>query len=114
MTARTADILDLAADLIEPPGAWTQRTAARTKGGTPVHFDDPLAVCWCPSFAISKVVGGPDSDAAIVARAALRKHLPGRGNITVWNDHEGRQQPEVVAMLREAAKAERAAEGGVR
>jgi hypothetical protein len=112
VSARTADILDLAADLIEPPGAWTQGAFARAADGASVVSTDPLAVCWCASGAISKVTGSISSEAVFVVREALRKHLP--DFIARWNDDPARTQPEVVAMLREAAKAERAAEGGVR
>jgi hypothetical protein len=109
VTARTADILDLAADLIEPPGAWT-RGGTRVAGGRTTWSEDPRAVSWCAISAISRVAGGWATDAAGQARACLRRVVGVEAELGVWNDDPARTQPEVVAMLREAAKAEREGE----
>ncbi|MFA6031846.1 MAG: hypothetical protein WC889_02965, partial [Myxococcota bacterium] len=55
-----ADVLERAADLIEPEGAWTQGESARDANGKPLkQGSDHNAVCWCVLGAIGKVAGHP-------------------------------------------------------
>jgi len=106
-----ADVLERAADLIEPEGAWTRGAAARDGSYDPTSFDNREAICWCMMGAISKVAGGvrPMSDIAGQARDQLRKAIDTPW-ITDFNDNEDRTQPEVVAALRRAATLARAGE----
>ena len=100
---RVSDVLDRAADLIKPEGAWTQGCFARNASGVPTGltgFRGP-AVCWCLLGATDKATG---DDAALSQEADdfLRRYLvvPDLGD---WNDNSRRTQAEVVAKLREAA-----------
>lgn len=97
MTNSIADVLDKAADLIEPEGAWL--------GGT------CTAGCYCAWSAILAVTGKKGSDAdATVPGVLLFAKLVGASNshgIWRWNDAPERTQAEVVAKLREAAQLAR-------
>lgn len=109
-----ADILDRAADLIEPEGRWMQRHAGRDAKGRIVDPDRiDAAVCFCAVGAIWKAVGGmTDANKRFVidecfppVHRAIRRE---RG-IGTWNDHPKRTQAQVVAKLREAAALARKA-----
>lgn len=97
-----ADVLERAADLIEPPKAWQQRSFGASG-------------CYCLYGAIFTVArnGGPSGnreqervgqDAFDVVKSQL-----GGFNPILWNDVPGRRQSEVVKLLREAAKKAREA-----
>jgi hypothetical protein len=95
-----ADVLDRAADLIEPEGAWSNDDVARTATGEETHASDPEATCWCALGAIWRT-----ADRAGVNRYAADKplfNLLGK-SIGEFNDAPERTQAEVVAKLREAA-----------
>lgn len=102
----TADILDQAADLIEPEGAWTQGWFARDRHGHKVPTWSPDAVCWCAIGAILRAANLPS-----VAGAARSHIFSLVGPIPDFNDAPERTQAEVVAKLREAAALAR--QGGV-
>lgn len=113
--ASVADILDRAADLIEPEGAWTQGALARDEAGLEaLDPEDPDACCWCVAGAIQHVAGGGWPDSVFdLYHAARRSVLVAVGmdendRIAIWNDARHRTQAEVVAALRQAAAAERA------
>jgi hypothetical protein len=42
-------------NLLDNKDKWTQGAFARDKDGNAVHYDDPTAVCYCLTGAISKV-----------------------------------------------------------
>lgn len=88
-----ADILDRAADLIEPEGAWIQGFFSNRCGG---H---------CMAGAILEVADLTDISTLRVAVEAVLPAPPEERaeRITWWNDEPGRTQAEVVAKLREAA-----------
>jgi hypothetical protein len=95
-----ADILDKAADLIEPEGAWCQRDYARNADGLVTglsEFRGP-ATCWCIAGATAKV----DPQARGASADGFLQEFLGV-HPSVWNDAPGRTQAEVVAKLREAA-----------
>src|SRR5688572_12664424 len=93
-----AEILNKAADLLEPKGAWTQGWFARDKSRCHVAVESSAAVCWCAAGAIERA-----SPPTLYwdALNALARVLP--TSIAVWNDSPERTQAEVVAKLREAA-----------
>jgi hypothetical protein len=98
-----AEILNKAADLIEPEGRWTQDGYAKDVIGRDIYPDDPSAVCFCALGAIARAGGfdpdiKPDHPAVTTLHAAVGEWVP------VWNDQPERTQAEVVAALREAAK----------
>lgn len=108
-----ADILDRAADLIEPEGAWTQRALGRNANGRCADADrmPKKPVCFCAVGAVCRVLGlttYTPYGAAHRPLEALRTSLPRVWSLTEWNDAKGRTQAEVVAALRQAASAERA------
>lgn len=107
MSMSAADILEKAADLIEPEGAWTRFVFARDASGRRVSEQDPSATCWCAAGAITVTAGGGFfGEGAWKARSALLEAL-GAGIIPNWNDAPDRTQAEVVAKLREAAEKAR-------
>lgn len=94
-----ARILDAAADLIEPEGAWGQGQWESSTG------------CLCAEGALAKA--GACERFVDVCRAPVGRFfepLVG-GDIVAWNDAPGRTQAEVVAKLREAAAKARAEAG---
>ncbi len=103
-----ADILDAAADLIEPEGAWTQGHIRRDAKGKytalPGH-----AVCWCTVGATLAVAGLAASMSADRFLASFLG-LDGVDAVEQWNDAPERTQAEVVAKLREAAALARTKE----
>lgn len=100
-----ADILDRAADLIEPEGAWVRREYAVTRSGYPISVLSDKACRFCGVGAIMRATETGN------ARLLLRKiaglpALLGFGSLSSfydWNDVKSRTQAEVVAALREAA-----------
>jgi len=100
---RVSDVLDRAADLLTPEGAWTQELFARDICGGPLSagFDEG-AVCWCAIGAIEKVTGEEFlEELPVLAAQQLESVL--LTAIPPWNDAPERTQAEVVAKLREAA-----------
>lgn len=105
-----ADVLERAADLIEPEGAWTQGAYAVGEDFTAEDDGDdwPEApTCFCLMGAIAWVqeIDRPgDIDFA--------RFSPSLGlsvdYVANWNDAPSRTQAEVVAKLREAALRARA------
>lgn len=101
--ADIADILNRAADLIEPEGAWTQNAYWRECSGWPV-MSRRHAVCFCALGAIKAIVGQAPSDPDNTPAArVLASLIPGSFSVEDWNDAPERTQAEVVAKLREAA-----------
>lgn len=98
-----ARVLDKAADLIEPEGAWTQGEYGRNKKGQPVHARRS-AVCFCLYGAINAARRRP-LDTAVVGELFehLKRGVPETEFPWFWNDTPGRTQAEVVTALREAA-----------
>lgn len=94
-----SEILDEAADLIAPQGAWTQFKYSNGEQRSPYDAD---ATSFCINGAIQRCAGRDRSD---VARRILHRAL-GTGP-TSWNDSHNRTQAEVVAALRQAAELAR-------
>lgn len=92
-----ADVLDRAADRIEPEGAWGQGEYKSIAGR------------FCVLGALAYVAGVNPNDPwtghlASDARYELAEVLPvACHEVSDWNDAPERTQPEVVAKLREAA-----------
>lgn len=104
MSALTvAEVLDGAADLLTPEGAWMQydycdemfATAEEVKAST----------CWCAEGAVACMLGVPGDvgERWCDERIALFGDLDGKLNLADWNDDPRRTKDEVVAKLREAA-----------
>lgn len=99
MTKTVSEILDAAADLIEPEGAWTQGYFGMWDGST----------CFCAVGAIGRAAGFRRIDEAENWVEANAADLLGMGwfGLEDWNDRPDRTQAEVVAKLREAAEKAR-------
>lgn len=98
-----ARVLDKAADLIEPEGAWTQGEYARDAQGIAVRVPNKAA-CFCLYGALNSAAGSAlDGPVPREITDLLMKLLPRRLVPWAWNDERGRTQAEVVAKLREAA-----------
>jgi len=95
---KASEVLAAAANLIEPPGAWTWCTFARDAHREPVAPSDQQATCWCAVGAIRRIV--PKKGAWLQAVNYLDKVV---GTIVKFNDAPDRTQAEVVAALREAS-----------
>lgn len=97
-----ADVLERAADLIEPEGRWTQGALYRDRDGNPAGAMISNPICWCAVGAVIHVGGGlcelelAEADLAETSPGALRP-------LSSWNDAPERTQAEVVAKLRQAA-----------
>jgi hypothetical protein len=102
-----ADVLERAADLIEPEGKWTQGAYARTVRGYCIGPNEDAAVCFCLRGALRRVGGVGDWDESSPATRALGFFTA--KTMTGWNDHKKRTQAEVIAKLRETAAKARAA-----
>lgn len=89
-----ADILDKAADLIEPEGCWMQGAFGLRKG-----------TCFCAVGAIRAALDVPSITAAENWVDQNARKALGMDAMTIedWNDAPGRTQAEVVSKLREAA-----------
>ncbi len=103
-----ADILSKAADLIEPPGAWTQFARGRDAKGIWEQPRSPKAVCWCIVGALERV--DPTEYPDEYRHPALKyvAKVVRRANPSHWNDGINRKQRQVVAALRKAADLARA------
>ncbi|GGB14780.1 hypothetical protein GCM10011380_00230 [Sphingomonas metalli] len=103
-----ADVLDAAADLLTPEGAWTQDTVYRDRYGNPAGDTRGPAVCWCAVGAICEVNIGYAMKACEAAEVGLPVTAPGALRpLSAWNDDRARTQAEVIAKLREAAQLAR-------
>lgn len=111
-----ADVLDRAADLIEPEGAWTQGSYAQDASANNLMVGSAKgAVCWCALGSIDKIVGTEGREhpkpewlsAARTLASILEAKCGVNDTITSFNDAEGRTQAEVVAKLRQAASLAR-------
>lgn len=103
-----AEILNAAADLIEPEGAWCQRAAARNTASEPVAVRSAEARSWCMLGAIDWVVFNQTGwMEALPIRVAVWDALrdeAGARYMAPWNDVQGRTRAEVVTMLRRVAE----------
>lgn len=100
-----SEVLNQAADVLEPEGAWTQGALWRTPDGT---YEEDGAVCFCIQGALylvtERIAGGVGEGDAVREEAEdFLETLLGR-TIPGWNDDPERTQAEVVAKLREAAE----------
>lgn len=104
--ASVAEVLEKAADLIEPEGAWTQGQLARGKSGRAVDEFGSHAARFCAYGAICRVTryNAPHVDAIGTLQRAIGRDR----SITRWNDQRDRTQAEVVSKLRDAAAIARA------
>lgn len=118
-----AEVLERAADLIEPEGAWTQGAFSRDANGDADATDDGITaknpVCWCALGAVAAVceedpAGNIYTPSSPSLPNAIRKLLNAHiGNyVEDWNDDPDRTQAEVVQKLREAARLARTQDNG--
>ena len=91
-------VLDAAADLLAPKGAWTQGTYAMDADGGGVSSTDETAVRWCAYGAITRIDQGDGHGARVLFLAWLGE------DVVQWNDAKGQTQRKVVNGLRRAAK----------
>lgn len=111
-----ADILNKAADLIEPEGRWCQGSHAVTRYGSPTSH--PMGTdykAFCPEGAcLALIPPGGLGRLGIETMLDITRHIqavvPG-GNVPKWNDAPERTQAEVVGKLREAASLAQRSEG---
>lgn len=109
MSAAVADVLDRAAELVER--GWTQDVLARDVLHNRVEPNDPQAVEWCLSGAMS--LADPQYRYRGKCAAQLRWLLKIRpeASLVEWQDSPYRRQGHVVAALRRAAALARGADG---
>lgn len=112
---KPSEVLSMAADLIEPRGAWTQGYYARDEGGEQVEAEEPKAICWCAIGAMAHAIGREIATFDPVSRAeGYLIDAIGYHSIITWNDAPERTQADVVTAFRKAAELARedeAAEG---
>lgn len=95
------EILDAAADLIEPPGTWVQGAFATNKEGLLVFVSSKEAHAFCMVGALQKITGTAPST-YFPAITYLVNNLPCTG--IEFNENPDRTQEEVVSKLREVAQ----------
>lgn len=100
MSMTVPEVLKAAADLIEKPDAWTQKTNARGADGFTLMALNPAATCWCIDGAIIRVAGNTPERA--YAATFLERLLGDR--IYMFNDHPDCTQEMAVEYLRLAAE----------
>ena len=104
-----ADVLDRAADLIKPEGAWTRGAYARDEHNDSIDTLHPDAKCFCAMGAVYRAAGASSlyKTGRIDVVNDVRKHLITVVGTTMasFNDAPERTQAEVVAALRSAAAA---------
>jgi hypothetical protein len=103
-----SDILNRAADLIEPEGAWTQYTLALNKDHVSCDPKQDDAACFCAMGAIVRAANIEDDEYYEAALTELSAHVG--FHVPTWNDAPERTQSEVVSALRAAALAAQEAE----
>jgi hypothetical protein len=98
---KPSEILEKAADLIEPEGCWTQGAFARDLGGDNTTAQDINAACWCAIGAVIRVTEGRP----FLGATALRFLASTLENACIpeWNDDLRRTQSEVVSAFRKSA-----------
>lgn len=101
--APVSQVLSDAADLLEKPGAWTQKANARDATGDKVPATSGKGTCFCMAGAILHRTGGDYHAAAFVRRVLPMPNEAAKDWLVSFNDAPGRTQGEVVAKLREAA-----------
>lgn len=97
--ATVSEVLEKAADLLEPEGAWTQKQLAKAADGKTCDPRSLAAVCWCMAGAIqrSTPLDANYEPYLSAVGATIRNIIP------YWNDAPDRTQTEVVSALRQAA-----------
>lgn len=94
------DVLIAARELISEESRWTKGEAARSKDGSSVDPNSPLAVCWCAVGAIEKIAG-LNTLAFWHAQDSLR--MKSRINIAEYNDKHSHKR--VLALFDRAIAA---------
>jgi len=110
-----ADVLDRAADLIEPEGKWVTGEIGFDADGHRINsrHDIEKAVCFCAAGAVWRAADIGDDDDDRIVRAAFDKILEVAGDnrgVGTWNDTYGRTQAEVVRTIRAASLRARASQ----
>lgn len=91
-----AEVLDRAADLIEPAGAWMQNALSKYDiAGNPT--------CMCVIGAVLNVPGASFEAVDFLDKLLPPTKVADKRPAAKWNDAPERTQAEVVAKLREAA-----------
>lgn len=105
-----SEVLDKAADLLTPEGAWIRGSYARFGNNHASRILHPRAKCFCVLGAVARAAGTESLGNPLVydARQPLRQ-ASGRFDLTIWNDDPKTTQAEVVAALRRAAQLARGA-----
>lgn len=107
-----ADVLERAADLIEPEGAWTRGIYAADECNDSIDTLHPGAKCFCAMGAVYRAAGASSlhKTGPLDVVNDIRTHLTHVLGTTMasFNDAPERTQPEVVAALRRAATLARA------
>jgi hypothetical protein len=99
---KASEVLERAADLIEPAGAWIQGNWARDAMQRVPETIDGTATCWCLYGATRQTARNSRwEDLTRFIRPIVG------GEPISWNDEPGRTQAEVVAALRKAAELAR-------
>lgn len=103
LPGEASSVLSAAADIIEKPGAWTQRAYARDAKGEWVRpTSSPAAVSFCLMGAVERVMGNSyGAPYRAIARGFDAVYDTGPAD---YNDTRGRTQEEVVAAARRVAK----------
>ena len=115
MSLQIATILDRAAEIVEPPGAWSRDYVRDAAGRGVVNTLDPRAASFGMVDAIKLAVWqicGVESRCDIkigrhpLVVETLRfviEQIPNEG--LLWNYSSGRRQDEVVAKIRQLSRA---------
>jgi hypothetical protein len=96
MTAVSATLREIAAELRQYPERWTQGEWARDANGRRPEFTDNEPVCWC-------VFGFCVREKITEHAMPLLTELAGT-SVPAWNDKPGRTAAEVADLFERAAE----------
>jgi len=98
---KPSEILRRAREILEPEGAWTQRSLARAADGVPIHETHRDAACWCSLGAIYRTLGSRLATYREWGAVGLVQKIVG-APLAKWNDDPLRTHDEVLDAFRRA------------
>ena len=95
------DVLKMARDLIQEPGAWVKGSHAQDDRGEEIAPEEPDAVCFCLEGAIIRALTELGESAESSELLEMDAELMGDDGeyMTMWQDRAERTHDEVLARV---------------